>query len=39
MKIKKFFKVLITLTIIIFGIYTIIDVFRYGFNPENSAPW
>lgn len=39
MKIKNFFKVLITLTIIIFGIYTIIDVIRYGLNPENSAPW
>ena len=39
MKIKKFFKVLITLTIIIFGIYSIIDVIRYGSNPSNSAPW
>ncbi len=39
MKIKNFFKILITLTITFFGIYILIDVIRYATNPANSAPW
>lgn len=39
MNVKKTFKILITITIIVFGIYTIIDVIRYANNPAYSAPW
>ncbi len=39
MKIKKIFKIIIAVTIIVFGIYTIIDVIRYANNPAYSAPW